>query len=69
MAKWKHVSFNTFNEHIDKLEEQHGRNCFTRHFRQDNIIVYYFGNGSPFDQQWVAKVHLEPKSYYIAQDT
>ena len=69
MANWKHVSQNTFDKHVEQLEEKHGKTCHTRFFRRDNIIVYYFGEGSPLDQQWIAKIHLEPKSYYIAQDT
>lgn len=66
MANWKEVTKEEFGEHLEKLEEQMERPAFSRHFRRDDIIVYYFGNGSVHDQQWVAKIHLDPKSYHIA---
>ena len=67
MADWKKVTKDELDEHIQALEDSEGRTCHSRYFKRDDIIVYYFGEGNPLDQQWVAKVHLNPKSYHIAQ--
>jgi hypothetical protein len=66
MADWKKVTQEEFDQHIENLEAYVGSSCHSRYFKRDDIIVYYFGQGNALDQQWVAKVHLNPKSYHIA---
>lgn len=66
MADWIKVTEDTLNKHIELARE--GGEVFSRHFRADNITVYYQGGDDVFEQQWIGKVsyHHEKPCYYIA---
>jgi len=66
MADWVKVSEATMDAHLAMLGEN--EEVKSRHFKADNITVYYQGGDDVFEQQWVAKVsyHHEKPCYYIA---
>lgn len=66
MADWIKVNEETLNAHLELLRESEP--VKSRHFRNDNVTVYYQGSDDVFEQHWIAKVsfHHEKPCYYIA---